>query len=127
NRDVNLEKLYLNAIEASEQCERLDIPSFQTIQSFKNALSNYDPTRILLFADETQNAPSIIEVLSTQNCPKIDLLIGPEGGFSETERIYLRSLPFVKPCHLGPNILRAETAAIFGLSCIMAYKFHGNS
>lgn len=126
-RDINTEKLHLNTIEASEQCERLDIPSFQAIQPLKNALSDYDPTRMLLFADETQNAPSIIEVLSTQNCSKIDLLIGPEGGFSPTERLYLRSLPFVKPCHLGPNILRAETAAIFGLSCIMAYKFHGNS
>lgn len=126
SRDLNIEKLRLTAIEASEQCERLDIPLFQEIQPLKTAFSNYDPERILLFADETQNAPSLIKVLKEQNCSKLDLLIGPEGGFSKSERTYLRSLPFIKPCHLGPNILRAETAAIFGLSCLMAYTFHGN-
>lgn len=126
NRDINTEKLYLNTIEASEQCERLDIPSFQDIQSLKNMLINYDPSRMLLFADETQNAPALMDVLKEWDRSKIDLLIGPEGGFSAIERLFLRSLEFVKPCHLGPTILRAETAAIFGLSCIMAYKFHGN-
>jgi 16S rRNA (uracil1498-N3)-methyltransferase len=125
-RDINSEKLHLNAIEASEQCERLDIPTFQDIQPLKNILTNYDTSRMLLFADETQNAPALIDVLKKWDQSKIDLLIGPEGGFSTIERLFLRSLGFVKPCHLGHTILRAETAAIFGLSCIMAYKFHGN-
>jgi len=46
------------------------------------------------------------------------LLVGPEGGFSESERDF-----FVKQgasfLSLGPNRLRSETAAIVGISKIM--------
>ena len=45
------------------------------------------------------------------------LLIGPEGGFSDDE---VKSLikNEVKPMSLGPRILRAETAAIVGLTLL---------
>ena len=45
------------------------------------------------------------------------LLIGPEGGFSETEIESLRARQ-VKPMSLGPTILRAETAAVVGLTLL---------
>lgn len=45
------------------------------------------------------------------------LLIGPEGGFSETE-IQSLSARQVKPMSLGPTILRAETAAVVGLTLL---------
>ncbi len=45
------------------------------------------------------------------------LLIGPEGGFSEAEIESLRTRQ-VKPISLGPTILRAETAAIVGLTLL---------
>jgi len=45
------------------------------------------------------------------------LLIGPEGGFSDTEIDGLLKKQ-VKPMSLGPRILRAETAAIVGLTLL---------
>ena len=51
---------------------------------------------------------------------KIGLLIGPEGGFSESEREKLRALPFVVPISLGPRILRADTAAVAAMAVIQA-------
>jgi 16S rRNA (uracil1498-N3)-methyltransferase len=45
------------------------------------------------------------------------LLIGPEGGFSDNEVDGLRQRQ-VKPMSLGPTILRAETAAIVGLTIL---------
>ena len=45
------------------------------------------------------------------------LLIGPEGGFSDAEIDVLLKKQ-VKPMSLGPRILRAETAAIVGLTLL---------
>lgn len=45
------------------------------------------------------------------------LLIGPEGGFDATEVSDLLKKQ-VKPMSLGPRILRAETAAIVGLTLL---------
>ena len=44
------------------------------------------------------------------------ILIGPEGGFSATERARLARLPFDTPVSLGPRILRADTAAVAALA-----------
>jgi len=49
------------------------------------------------------------------------LLIGPEGGFSDDEVNSLVKNE-VKPMSLGPTILRAETAAIVGLT-LLGYQY----
>lgn len=51
----------------------------------------------------------------------VNIFIGPEGGFSENERMFLGSRE-VKLLKLGPRILRAETAAITSVS-IIQYLF----
>jgi 16S rRNA (uracil1498-N3)-methyltransferase len=47
-------------------------------------------------------------------------LVGPEGGFAPAEVELLRRHPFLQAVHLGPRILRAETAAIVGLALLQA-------
>ena len=49
-------------------------------------------------------------------------MVGPQGGFSKTELVFLRALPFVTTVDLGPRILRAETAAVAVLSCWQAAR-----
>jgi 16S rRNA (uracil1498-N3)-methyltransferase len=44
------------------------------------------------------------------------ILIGPEGGFAETEQRRIRAMPGVLPVSLGPRILRADTAAVAALT-----------
>ena len=53
--------------------------------------------------------------LFTRN--NICLMIGPEGGFSDSE-IKLAKKKNIKEITLGNSRLRSETAAIFGLSVI---------
>ncbi len=48
---------------------------------------------------------------------KLALVVGPEGGFSDSETGLLRSIGF-KPVYLQTNILRAETAAIYAIGAI---------
>lgn len=51
--------------------------------------------------------------------PRVGLAIGPEGDFSPDEMEQLLSAGAV-PVSFGDRVLRAETAALFGLSVIMS-------
>lgn len=44
------------------------------------------------------------------------LLIGPEGGFDDTERARIRAVAGAIPVTLGPRLLRADTAALAALA-----------
>jgi 16S rRNA (uracil1498-N3)-methyltransferase len=48
------------------------------------------------------------------------ILIGPEGGFTDSENACIRAHPNARPVSLGPRILRADTAAISAISIWMA-------
>jgi 16S rRNA (uracil1498-N3)-methyltransferase len=52
---------------------------------------------------------------------KVDIYIGPEGGFAENE-IQRALSAGAKPVSLGSNILRTETAAIVALSIVLYEK-----
>ena len=61
-----------------------------------------------------------LPILASVKETRLALLIGPEGGFSDTERTLLRSLDFVTAIPLGPRILRADTAAVAAMAVIQA-------
>ena len=52
-------------------------------------------------------------------CEPLALLIGPEGGFSDTE-ILLMQADGVRPVHFGRRILRTETAGPAAIAAIQA-------
>ncbi|MEM6902312.1 MAG: 16S rRNA (uracil(1498)-N(3))-methyltransferase [Pseudomonadota bacterium] len=117
-RDVNLTRWRKITIEAAEQCERLDLPRLKPLSPLFETLQSYADHRLLLAA-ERADAPTISpETLA--DFPKIALLIGPEGGFAPAELDALCELPFVHAISLGQRILRAETAALAGLTLIQA-------
>lgn len=108
---LRMDRVRAQIIEAAEQTERLDIPqSFEPVK-LMDLLSGWDAARTLVFADEAGDVPAAKTVLAGLSGPAA-ILIGPEGGFDDKERTYLRSLPFVRPVSLGPRILRADTAAV---------------
>ena len=47
---------------------------------------------------------------------KVAILVGPEGGFSDSERKLLRAKKNILPVSLGNRMLRAETAAVVALT-----------
>jgi 16S rRNA (uracil1498-N3)-methyltransferase len=102
------------AAEAAEQTGRLDVPEIEAPQKLDRLLDGWSAKRSLVFCDETGEATPML----TADLPMGPgaVLIGPEGGFSATEREHLRKLEFVTPVSLGPRILRADTAAIAALT-----------
>ncbi|ADL00143.1 16S rRNA (uracil(1498)-N(3))-methyltransferase [Brevundimonas subvibrioides] len=110
---VRLDRLDAIAIEAAEQTGRLDVPTVDDPQKLGALLDGWDPSRRLMFCDETGGAPVASAV--TESGPWA-ILIGPEGGFSPEERDRLRALPFTTAVSLGPRILRADTAAIAAMT-----------
>jgi 16S rRNA (uracil1498-N3)-methyltransferase len=117
---VNLERLRANAIEAAEQTGRLSVPELVELEPLPRLLARWPAPRRLLLCDESGAAPPIAETLRDAAPGPWAVLIGPEGGFVETELDALRKLPFVSPVGLGPRVLRADTAAVAALAVLQA-------
>ncbi|MDX6751098.1 16S rRNA (uracil(1498)-N(3))-methyltransferase [Geminicoccaceae bacterium 1502E] len=109
------QRLAAIATEAAEQCERLEVPEVDEPQPLKLWLEGRGEGERIAFADERGEGPPLADVLAGKG--PHDLLIGPEGGFDARERELLLGHPAIIPVSLGPRILRAETAALFALSC----------
>lgn len=117
---VNHHKCCANAVEAAEQSQRLDVPVVEPYQSLTQLLSAWDAGRPLIYGDESGNGTKPATLLEDKE-PPLAVLIGPEGGFSEQEFAYLRSLPFAYGISLGKRILRADTAALCALTLLQEY------
>ncbi len=120
-RKVNLERLQANIIEASEQCERIDLASIYEISTLKNFLKKIT-NEILIFADEARegfNAENSFK--NIKNNAEVIIIIGPEGGFNAAERKLINSHPNSINLTLGARILRADTAIISALALANNY------
>ncbi len=101
-------------IEAAEQSERLAVPSLSELVS----LPNYKDLDLdmIFYANERDEQ---INSLITKNItlpPKISVIIGPEGGFSDKELIMLASWGKTHSISINANILRSETATAAALT-----------
>ncbi len=118
-RAFKTHKNRLSAIEASEQCDRLNVPKFIDLKPLDKSLSSLEENKNIIFVcDERLTALKLKESLGTEKI--IHIVIGPEGGFSPTEFSYFERNPAVKFVTLNNNILRAETAALAALSIVSA-------
>jgi 16S rRNA (uracil1498-N3)-methyltransferase len=124
---VNLARLTANAIEAAEQSERLSVPQIHAPQKLDHLIAAWDGSRRLMLCDESGTAPPVAAALKTAHSGPWAVLVGPEGGFAETELDDLRKLPFVCPVSLGPRVLRADTAALAGLAVLQALLGDGRA
>ena len=118
---VNDDRLAANVIEAAEQTNRLDVAEIKPFSSLLTALKHIEDERLLIWCDEASAGyPEFNISKALDTAPpheKAAVLIGPEGGFSESERTHLQSKINCLKISLGPRILRADTAAISALSC----------
>lgn len=117
---VNVARMRSNVIEAAEQCGILRIPQVEEPCALGEALSGWPRERPLILCDEAAAVSDPLKALKQLAPGPVGVLVGPEGGFSEEERMQLASQPFVTIVSLGPRIMRADTAAVSILTLVNA-------
>jgi len=113
-RDLTKNKLvrYQKIInEATMQCGGKIPPQLETIQDFSESIAGLPAQDLNIIAYESESGTKLKDIINNK---RINLFIGPEGGFSQ-EEISIAQRNSVRPFSLGKRILRAETAAI--ISC----------
>ena len=113
---LRTDRLKSIAIEASEQTERMDVPTVLEARPLAAAIGELAADRLTFFCDEGGEAQPMAAAITAHKSAGAAILIGPEGGFSPAEREMLRSNRQIVPVTLGPRILRAETAAVAALT-----------
>jgi 16S rRNA (uracil1498-N3)-methyltransferase len=119
---VNLERMRANAIEAAEQCGILGVPEIREEQDLAKAISGLEPDRLVVFCDEDAPVSNPVAALSNlrNSKPKLAVIVGPEGGFTDEERTLVAGHPSYVRVSLGPRILRADTAAVAALAVVQS-------
>ena len=112
-RKLNEKRINKIIIEASEQSNRLKVPSLDKLTKFDTFLKSNQNTNIIFGDLNTDN-----KKLDLKNKDPLCILIGPEGDFSIKERENISKLKKIIPLKINDNILRSETAAISMISII---------
>ncbi|MEB3429919.1 RsmE family RNA methyltransferase [Citroniella saccharovorans] len=107
--EKKLERLNKITIEASKQCKRNKIPLV------KGGIDIKEIEGENLFCFYENSKKSLKDFLYNKNFTEINIIIGPEGGFSEEEIEILRSKG-AEILSLGPRILRTETAGLAAIA-----------
>ena len=90
-RKINKERLEKVIIEASEQSNRINVPSIEEPQSLKDLLSNEKMDLIFTDLNSQNKKLNLAKLTSNPTC----IIIGPEGDFAEEERMeILRSVSY---------------------------------
>lgn len=114
---VNEGRLRKIAIEAAEQSGRGDIPKLHPMMTLSEALSAVSDADMDSIAFHTEGDPFDPQEF-THKDRQIACFIGPEGGWSPDE-IALFHGQKTAVRSLGPQVLRAETAAVAALSQVV--------
>lgn len=111
---IKQERLQAHAVEAAEQCGATVVPEVTALKKLGALLDHWPEERQLMFCDEVELGAATS--LATATRGPWAILIGPEGGFSPSERKRLHAMPQAHVVSLGPRILRADTAAVAALT-----------
>ncbi len=105
--------------EAARQSRRCFLPAVRPLQSLSSVLS--EPSGDLKLVLWEAGSVALREALPQALPPGVRLLVGPEGGFSATEISTIIAAGY-QAVHLGPRILRTETAGL-AVTPILQYLY----
>lgn len=109
------------ALEACKQCGQDLLPKVAAPRNFSEWVGD-DSADLKIIASLFPGARPLRDILREAPLPRrVTLLIGPEGDFSPQEGAAAVESGFL-PATLGSIVLRAETAAFFGISALR-YEF----
>lgn len=105
---------------AAKQCFRSNMPILDYPLTFSDVMKEDDPSMKLI-----AHPGAVTELrdylLSSEKPESISILVGPEGGFTESEIISASDKNWI-PVNFGTTHLRAETAAVI-LPSLLIYQW----
>jgi len=105
------------ALEACKQCGQDLLPEVLPVRDFAGWVDDAEGD-LKIIASLLPGVRSLRDLLREAGVPRrVTLLVGPEGDFSAAEGAAALEAGFL-PASLGSIVLRAETAAFFGISAI---------
>ncbi|MEM7009995.1 MAG: RsmE family RNA methyltransferase [Verrucomicrobiota bacterium] len=107
------------AIEAAKQCGITHLPKIWEPQSLEEFVER-DESDLKLVAALLDDTRPLHKIVEGRSFDAATVAIGPEGDFQPEEVAFLAERGY-QPLDLGPNVLRADTAAIHALS-ILSYE-----
>ncbi|OMF34177.1 16S rRNA (uracil(1498)-N(3))-methyltransferase [Paenibacillus sp. FSL H8-0548] len=117
------------AKEAAEQAHRSRIPTLEAVHSWRELIQSIAAYDLVLFCYEREGhaahgrgvRTAVQEWINSTDlirAPKVLLIVGSEGGFTDREAAEAEAAGAVL-VGLGRRILRTETAGIVGLTCLL--------
>lgn len=100
-------------VEACKQSQEVFFPEVFSPIDFSDWLAKRDSNMSLLVCDEGERQTN----LTHWGLP-VEILVGPEGGWSQFERNELKNLSNSSKLGLGKNRLRSETACLAALAIV---------
>lgn len=121
---VKKERLEAIALSATKQSLKSYLPEIKETVSVLDFIAEFaeseDTLKLIAYCEPGDKKSirarlSESKILREGSCPKVAIMIGPEGDFSDREIEAAQNAGF-KPVTLGESRLRVETAAIAGVS-----------
>jgi 16S rRNA (uracil1498-N3)-methyltransferase len=109
------------AVQAARQSERGNIPNIQGVLGFRDALASLERFSGQRWLLSPRTDDLLGDKMARSQASDVALLVGPEGGFDDTELAQAREVGFVE-VRVGFRVLRSETAVTAVLGAIAALR-----
>ena len=117
--DHEADRLKSVMIAAAEQSKQFVLPRIRGLQSLAVAVQEYAASKAyrMLFDPHGLSLFDHIKHIKNEGPERIILAVGPEGDFTEQEKILLNEAGFTR-CALTETVLRAQQALAVGLGAV---------
>ena len=128
NMEKKLQRWQKIAAEAAKQCRRGIVPEVEPPVKTAEMIKRFSSYDAVIFPYENEENTTMKKVLRDLSCSwqedqtgvrkKLAVVIGPEGGFSDSEAGDIEKSGAM-PVSLGKTILRTETAGMAAVAMVM--------
>ena len=114
---INHDKLLSSIHSACKQSMRAYFPRLNRLKNFTEWYDDQSVNIVCLINSDKTIIEQLDSIKNLSKNKKINLIVGPEGDFSENEKKIINEKNFIK-VNLGRTILRTETAIVSLISII---------
>lgn len=120
------DRIVREALQQSGSLLRTEVETPRPFRDLPALLGDPVPGRVGLYFHESPLDGGTLHRYLSGEPGEVVACVGPEGGFSMEEVRFLDGLGF-RPAHLGPTVLRTETAALYAIAAIQVILLERSS